>query len=73
VEDVGGSNCCELLLTYGVRGCTGNAGVCGRGLLDRGGLPVSSLIEAVRHDEKLSSLNCSNEKYHFKRTIHRYH
>jgi len=57
VEDVGGSNCCELLFTYGVRGCTGNAGVCGRGLLDRGGLPISSLTEVVRHDEKLSSLN----------------
>jgi hypothetical protein len=57
VDDDGGSNCCELLFTYGVRGCTGNAGVCGRGLLDRGGLPVSSLTEVVRHDETLSSLN----------------
>jgi hypothetical protein len=62
VEDVGGSNCCELLFTYGVRGCTGNAGVCGRGLIDCGGLPVSSLIDVVRHDEKLSSLNWSYKK-----------
>lgn len=51
---VGESNWFELLLTYGVLGCTGKAGVCGRGLPECGGLlpaASTSLTEAVRHEE----------------------